>query len=472
MKKAILSILLALCMMCTLLPVTAGAADVPLTNLSAGHAVSDDGKLTSVTANFGWSYATANGRLVLMENALRSFVSSYPAYGDFTDEGFYYGKNFTNWNDVLSYDTSNDNVLSIVAYGSADTNLPYGGTATVTLDLSGKNISLSTNKTYYVYLWTYHLGQYYPDALICALRVKDGALQFAPATGRNTYDAFEDATFSNKETKYNVTVTAGANMTRSTDSGAETQNALNKAMTPVVYTANDGYHFPADYAVATVNGIMVRRDSATQITVYGTPSNNASITLTGATHGNPPSEETPVPPAAEPTVDIVYADGTPITGTTVTVGDSLKAVLTNPSQSAVDYTWALTSAPEGAASNPITGTSNTEAYTVKAEDVGKWILVVLFNSDGTKIGASGCYQVVAADTPNEPNDPPAPSEPSAPSAPAHEHIRRQNANTTTTTDSTAVTSPKTGDMGIAVYAALSIMSMTGSAWIVGTKRRH
>lgn len=71
-----------------------------------------------------------------------------------------------------------------------------------------------------------------------------------------------------------------------------------------------------------------------------------------------------------------------------------------------------------------------------------------------------------------PPAPPAPSAPSAPSAPVQDGINRQNANTTTTTDSTAVTSPKTGDMGIAVYAALSIMSVTGSAWIVGTKRRH
>lgn len=63
--------------------------------------------------------------------------------------------------------------------------------------------------------------------------------------------------------------------------------------------------------------------------------------------------------------------------------------------------------------------------------------------------------------------------PEPPAEPTHDHTRRQNTTTTTdTTPATTVASPKTGDMGIAVYAALSIMSVTGSAWIVGTKRRH
>lgn len=44
---------------------------------------------------------------------------------------------------------------------------------------------------------------------------------------------------------------------------------------------------------------MVRRDSATQITVYGTPSANATINLNAATEGNPPAENTAVKPTAK-----------------------------------------------------------------------------------------------------------------------------------------------------------------------------
>ncbi len=83
-----------------------------------------------------------------------------------------------------------------------------------------------------------------------------------------------------KQPSYNVTVTPGANMTLS--SGTESQTGLTGAMTDVVYTADEGYYFPTDYAVASVNGITVTRDSYTQITVSGTPTADAAITLTAA----------------------------------------------------------------------------------------------------------------------------------------------------------------------------------------------
>ena len=83
---------------------------------------------------------------------------------------------------------------------------------------------------------------------------------------------------------YTVTVTAGENMTRDTDSGEETQYvAAGGDMTGVVYTADEGYYFPTDYAVAAVNGINVTRDSYTQITVSGTPTADAAITLIAPT---------------------------------------------------------------------------------------------------------------------------------------------------------------------------------------------
>lgn len=53
----------------------------------------------------------------------------------------------------------------------------------------------------------------------------------------------------------------------------------------------------------------------------------------------------------------------------------------------------------------------------------------------------------------------------------HEHTRRQPTTVTETAPKTEdVTSAKTFDAGIAVYAAMAVLSMTGSAWIVG--KRH
>ena len=72
-------------------------------------------------------------------------------------------------------------------------------------------------------------------------------------------------------------------MTKTADSGDAEQTGLTGAMTDVVYTANEGYYFPTDYSVTTVNGISVTRNSYTQITVSGTPTADATITLTAPT---------------------------------------------------------------------------------------------------------------------------------------------------------------------------------------------
>ena len=65
--------------------------------------------------------------------------------------------------------------------------------------------------------------------------------------------------------------------------------------------------------------------------------------------------------------------------------------------------------------------------------------------------------------------------PDPPAEPAHSHTRRQPTTTTTvvtpdTTTTDTVTSAKTFDAGIAVYAAMGVLSLTGSAWVVGKKR--
>ena len=90
-------------------------------------------------------------------------------------------------------------------------------------------------------------------------------------------------TFSLKPAGYNVTVTAGSNMTKTADSGEASQTGLSGAMTDVVYTADEGYYFPEDYSALSVNGISVTRDSYTQITVSGTPTADTEITLTAPT---------------------------------------------------------------------------------------------------------------------------------------------------------------------------------------------
>lgn len=272
-------------------------------------------------------------------------------------------------------------------------------------------------------------------------------------TTNDVIGAWPAPTSSISTTMYTVTVKPATGGTVTGGSAQGNSYPANTTNIQITATPNTGYTF---------SGWLVGDETTPSVTTTTYTINILSndITLTPVFVEG---EATPV----EPTVKIVYDNGSDIIGTTVTVGDNLKAVLTNIPTGAT-YAWELKELSE--AGTPAT-VGTTVTYTVKDSDVGKWLSFVVYNNSQFVIGSSS-FEVVAADTPPAP-----PADEVAPSAPAHEPIRRQNANTTTVTtpDSTTsatVTSPKTGDMGIAVYAALSIMSMTGSAWIVGTKRRH
>lgn len=79
-----------------------------------------------------------------------------------------------------------------------------------------------------------------------------------------------------------LNVTLGENMTAN-GGGALSQTVnIGSAITPIIVTANTDYYFPEDYSVAPVNGISVTRDSDRQLTISGTLSGDANITLVGA----------------------------------------------------------------------------------------------------------------------------------------------------------------------------------------------
>ncbi|MBP3215647.1 MAG: hypothetical protein J6M58_05385, partial [Clostridium sp.] len=80
---------------------------------------------------------------------------------------------------------------------------------------------------------------------------------------------------------YTVSITAGSNMTKTSGSGAASQTvASGDAITSVVYQAKSGYQFPTDYSsLGTTYGVTVTRDSASQITISGTPTATKNIAL-------------------------------------------------------------------------------------------------------------------------------------------------------------------------------------------------
>ena len=297
MKKRILSMLLSICMVCSLLPVTAGASRSVIHIAASEATYHADGSLKSIKTTFDWDSQGAKGRLVLMTKRLRSAREEGTdwIYGDFTDGG-YYAKNFnwTEFDQVLAYDTdSNNKPFGILSYTDEALLPRYSENNEKTISFQEGAVPIGVETTYYVYLWTKYGGifndnseEYYPDALILVIQTKDNTVKYTPATGQNTYEPnnFSEASTGALE-KYSVTVTPGHDMTKTEDSGDAIQSGLHvaKGMKPVVYTANSGFYFPEEYAVAGVTGITVTRDGAAQITVSGTPTNNTNITLTNAT---------------------------------------------------------------------------------------------------------------------------------------------------------------------------------------------
>jgi len=184
MKKRILSLVLLLCMAVTLVPVTAFAA---ANNISVtGAEYFSSGAVKSLNINFGWDTASANSRMTVMTERLRSAgeAGTDKYYGDFTDLG-YYGRAFGSWDEVLA----NSNKFGMLYY-TDEHKMESGKINTMSVYFDDGDIPLNVDGTYYLYLWTYYGGHYYPDNLFMVLQVKNGVFQFAPAKDRNSTGSF------------------------------------------------------------------------------------------------------------------------------------------------------------------------------------------------------------------------------------------------------------------------------------------
>lgn len=280
MRKRLLSVLMALCMVLSLAPTMAFAWTKP-DNISVENVeYYDSGALKKVESQFKWYTASAPGQAVLMTEKLRSKGENgtNATWGDFTDLG-YYGTEFANIEAVKNYDAEHHTFGIVSCSDSKEIQMDQMNTLEFEFDET--DIPLDMNEVYYVYLWTQYSGNCYPDVLLYVIGVEDGAVKYTPATDRNEYNS-DGFVKVESQTPCNVTITAGANMTKTDASGAASQTGLKTGMTPVVYTANEGYYFPETYVVPPVSGIMVRRDSDHQITVLGTPTASATITLAAA----------------------------------------------------------------------------------------------------------------------------------------------------------------------------------------------
>lgn len=278
MKKRILSLVLALVMLASM--TTVAFADV-VTGITADQPTYyASGALKSLRINFKWSAGSVFGGgtgacLVLMTKELATTSEFYPDYGDYTDEGALSNL----YNNLADAEADADlGIIAATALSDVHLNSDYAWT----FNFAETDIPLNVNKTYYINIWTqYGTYDFYPDALGAVIRVQDGQVQFVAAHD-NTYDE-SGFNFIPITEKFDITVTAGANMTKAASSGELTQTDLDSSMTDVVFTADDGYYFPEDYmSTATYAGVEVERVDETTVKVKGQPLADIEVALADA----------------------------------------------------------------------------------------------------------------------------------------------------------------------------------------------
>lgn len=333
--KKFITICLAIILAVNILPAFNLNVDAAANSITIPDATYyESGAIKSLTTNFNWDTGTATVRLALMTNRLQGTSTSY---GDFTNFG-HYSSAFANFQAVLAHDAVNK-TFGILSYSDETTPATHSNNNQLVFNLAENAIPLDKDAMYYVYLWTQYQGQCYPDNLFLVINVQDGVVNYTPATGRNEYDTNAFVKVVAQE-KYDVTVTKADNMTKTESSGAESQQDLGVPMDSVVYTANTGYYFPENYAVTTVNGIKVTRDSETQITVSGMPTADTQITMTAPTRKLLPLEEMVFPYA----YDVQRSPAYPSAGANIELWGLDKPLLANGiSGTTNEGNWTLTS---------------------------------------------------------------------------------------------------------------------------------
>lgn len=163
----------------------------------------------------------------------------------------------------------------------------------------------------------------------------------------------------------------------------------------------------------------------------------------------PTTPTTPTTPTARPAVTITYENGDAVTAPKV--GETLKAKVENaPENTTLTYLWCYN---DGTVNRAFPNATN-ETYTLGADAVGKKVLVQV-RDDNTQQGEPLCQYVigtaVAAADGNTPDVTPTP-----PATGGHNRVFH--------VDAEKAESPKTADTGVMLYAALSLASLTGTAW--------
>lgn len=294
--KRLFSLLLVLALVLAVFPVyaSAQAAEQLQVNTPTFY---DSGAVRSVTASFVWKSESSvnNTYLILSTKELEggkgpNNLLTYGGFGDFADKGniALIKPQINSYEEAKTYNDTHDNCFEFVHATSTGT-FHYGQKYTVNMQFDENTIPLGIDDTYYLYLWITDINdKFYPDNLICVFNVKDGVLKWTPAIVPSGYtneiqnyyrNYFDSSKFTELTTGIPRDVTVTSNGEYMTTSDDETQTGIIGAISPITYTAIEGYYFPETYTVTPQNGIMVKRLNERQIMVYGTPTADVTFQL-------------------------------------------------------------------------------------------------------------------------------------------------------------------------------------------------
>ena len=204
-RAKMISLLMAVCMLLTLLPAVAFAARDILENVQATvKETYENGwiKKVEVTYDVAIGLAGADMKYGIQTFKFRESFEDALTYGDFTNFG-YYANNNGSYNDWSAAPTTNgySDGIGFCAWATAESSTglmnsdgsvyrPYGGNTQTDTIVFGENASFTkTSGTYYVYGWAKYGGRVYPDELVCVFNVnEDGTfVQVAEDSAAKTY---------------------------------------------------------------------------------------------------------------------------------------------------------------------------------------------------------------------------------------------------------------------------------------------
>lgn len=448
MRKKLATVLLCMCMVLTLLPVSASAATTSYfepvgVHVGGTNIIEISGGTITGAAGTGVTAGTVSfsGGTLTLNNAIITGATDFHLVTNTSSE-------------------TQDKAGIYISPALADpSELPSSEPYTLTIKLVGNNViegQAGSRSSYGIYAENTKL-------------VFTGTGTLKVTSARITCNRGDTIYVTHRSIPISVDkgINVGANCTIVAASGGfvRGENSNCSASCNAVETdAVDGLVLNGTTAVFSegVGGTTTAYDPAAPTTLNGkkymkigtgtVPNDPANIT-SDPDNTDDQAPTPPTTPTTRPTVTITYANGTAVTAPKV--GETLYAKVTSvPENSTLTYLWCYN---DGTVNRAFSNATN-DTYTLGADAVGKKILVQVRDNNAQQ-GEPLCQYVigtaVAAADGNTPTVTPTPT-PNTPATGNHHRVFH--------VDAEKAESPKTADTGVMLYAALSLTSLTGTAW--------